>query len=203
MSPEAWNKFPRRALPASQEGVAADEREKLAKLLRQIRWETEQPSILELAFQAIAILEAAHPAPIPDAERREKHWREAAVAAIRRFNQERAEDDGWVQTQADQVVNGLRAHLAASKPAPEAGEAVEHTLTDGWSGTCTDDCACKVSASHVRSIDEATPQEWDAQRTCTPAPPAVCEACTCGGYDVGIGKAVHEEGCPAAKEPNR
>ena len=64
-----------------------------------------------------------------------------------------------------------------SKPAPEAGEAVEHTLTDGWSGTCTDDCACKVSASHVRSIDEATPQEWDAQRTCTPAPPAVCEAC--------------------------
>ena len=67
-----------------------------------------------------------------------------------------------------------RAHLA-SKPAPEAGGAVEHTLTDGWSGTCTDDCACKVSASHVRSIDEATPQEWDAQRTCTPAPPAVCE----------------------------
>ena len=99
--------------------------------------------------------------PIPDAERREKHWREAAVAAIWRFNQERAEDDGWVQTQADQVVNGLRAHLA-SKPAPEAGECLECGQKPGtWEGCGTCDTGRGLEAHDLH--------------TCTPAPPAVCE----------------------------
>ena len=101
--------------------------------------------------------------PIPDAERREKHWREAAVAAIWRFNQERAEDDGWVQTQADQVVNGLRAHLA-SKPAPEAGECLECGQKPGtWEGCGTCDTGRGLEAHDLHA--------------CTPAPPAVCEAC--------------------------
>ena len=76
----------------------------------------------------------------------------------------------------DAALAHLEAHLAACKPAPEAGECLECGQKPGtWEGCGTCDTGRGLEAHDLHA--------------CIPAPPAVCEACKCAEYhevDTGV-----------------